>query len=275
MTKNVLTQDQAFIDYVRKVSMFPLLSVKEERSLVDNWIVNKDVKSAHNLVTSHLRLVAKIAFQFRNYGLSLMELVAEGTLGLMKAVKSFNPDSGCRVATYAMWWIKSSIQEYILRTWSLVRIGTTTAQRKLFFNLRKLQKKMLTNKQIAEELSVNESEVLEMDRSLSGNGLFLNHENEERVSNSVAHINYEEQYADMQCRNYKQNLLHKAITKLDKRHREVLISRRLSEKPKTLKELSQLYKVSSERIRQIEAQAFKKVQSLIKAFRESSHSYNF
>ncbi|MBQ4874819.1 MAG: RNA polymerase factor sigma-32 [Rickettsiaceae bacterium H1] len=263
MSSNLLLQDQAFSEYISKVAKFPILSELEEKKLVMRWVNSKDVKVAHKLVTSHLRLVVKIALQFRNYGFALMELVSEGTVGLMKAVKSFDPEAGCRVCTYAMWWIKSAIQEYILKSWSLVKIGTTNAQRKLFFNLRKLQKKLLNNSQIAEELSVDESEVEQMHYTLSGNGCSLDRENE--ISNEVLTQEgiQEKEYAERECLNHKRGLLVKALDSLDKRYREILIARKLQEKPVTLSALSKLYKISSERVRQIEEQAMKKVKKFI------------
>ncbi len=263
MYSNIILQDQSFTAYMRKIEKFPILSEEEEKELIRCWIDYGAVWAAHELVTSHLRLVVKIASQFRNYGFAIMDLISEGTLGLMKAVKNFNPEAGCRVATYAMWWIKSAIQEYVLRSWSLVKIGTTSAQRKLFFNLRRMQKKSLSSEQIAQELSVEESEVNEMDQILSGSSCSLDGEDNFMsdlvVKSGNQGLEYEESYSAA----YKKKLLLKALNSLNKRYREILVARKLQDKPAKLSILSKKYNISSERVRQIENQAFKKLRSFI------------
>lgn len=272
MRYNIALQDEGLAAYMLKIDKIPILSELEEKDLIDLWVHHHDVKAAHRLVTSHLRLVVKIAFQFRNYGLSLMELVAEGTVGLMKAVKSFDPTVGCRVATYAMWWIKSSIQEYILKSWSLVKIGTTGAQRKLFFNLRKLQKRLLNNKEIAQELSVSESEVEEMHNTLSCHHHSLDQGTEDNVSHGIASLQEDSQetvYAEQQDLSRQKGLLLSALNTLDKRYREIITARKLREKPITLDKLSKKYNISRERVRQIEQQAMKKLKEFMTSSQES------
>ena len=263
MWPKILLHDQSFNAYLNKITKFPILSDLEEHELVNRWVNTRDIQAAHTLVTSHLRLVTKTAFQFRNYGFSLMELVAEGTLGLMKAIRNFDPKSGCRVATYAMWWIKSAIQEYILKSWSLVRIGTTNAQRKLFFNLRKLQRKSFTTSQIAKELSVEESDVEKMDQALSDNNRSLDYESNMFNEAFLQEDHQEKKYADQELFNQRKNLLLEALNSLDERYKEVLIARKLTEVPITLNKLSKIYKISSERVRQIEAQAMKKLKEIM------------
>ena len=267
MYSGLILHDEGWYSYLKKIEKFPLLSELEEKELATLWINNKDLSAAHQLVTSHLRLVAKIAFQFRNYGFSLMELVAEGTVGLMKAVKNFKLEAGCRVSTYAIWWIKSAIQDYILKSWSLVKIGTTSAQRKLFYNLKKLQKRSMGNKQIAEELSVAESEVEEMGQVLAGREYSLSHDanSDNHFSDLMASkdSNQEVIYADNQEKSYQKKLLWEAMQSLDDRYKNIVIERKLQDKPTTLEVLSKKYKISCERIRQIEAQAMKKIKKFI------------
>lgn len=265
MSINAPVPEDGFNAYIRKIGKFPMISELEEKELVKDWINSKDVVAAHKLVTSHLRLVVKIAFQFRNYGFSLMELVAEGTVGLMKAVKNFDPNAGSRVATYAMWWIKSAIQEYILKSWSLVKIGTTTAQRKLFFNLRRLQRQPLTNSQIAEQLSVSESELGEMDNTLSNNNYSLDNESYICDEISLQENSQVKDYVEQEHFSHNRSMLLEAINSLDERYREILIARRLRDTPSTLHTLGRLYNISSERVRQIEMQAMKKVKQIMVA----------
>ena len=250
--------------------------------LAKNWRENGNLKSAHKLVTSHLRLVAKIAMGYRGYGLPVNELISEGNLGLMQAVKKFDPDKGFRLATYAMWWIKASIQEYVLRSWSLVKMGTTTAQKKLFFNLKKLKNQIAPNQEgdlkkdqvqeISKRLDVKSDEVVHMNRRMMGQEKSLNDpikggETDEwqdwLVDDSLDQeliISQKQEYED------KKELLIDAMKVLNDREKQIIEARRLSENPKTLEELSKKYKISRERIRQIETKAFEKLQkSMINA----------
>ena len=268
--------------YLAQIKKFPMLDAEEEYMLAKNWRENGSLQSAHKLVTSHLRLVAKIAMGYRGYGLPVNELISEGNIGLMQAVKKFDPDKGFRLATYAMWWIKASIQEYVLRSWSLVKMGTTTAQKKLFFNLKKLKNQIapgqegdLKNEQVEEiskRLDVNSEEVVNMNRRMMGQEKSLNDpikkgETDEwqdwLVDDSLDQeliISQKQEYDD------KKELLDDAMKILNERERKIIIARRLSENPKTLEELSKKYKISRERIRQIETKAFEKLQkSMINA----------
>ena len=268
--------------YLAQIKKFPMLDAEEEYMLAKNWRENGNLQSAHKLVTSHLRLVAKIAMGYRGYGLPVNELISEGNIGLMQAVKKFDPDKGFRLATYAMWWIKASIQEYVLRSWSLVKMGTTTAQKKLFFNLKKLKNQIAPGQEgdlkdehvdeISKRLDVDSQEVVNMNRRLMGQEKSLNDpiksgETDEwqdwLVDKSLDQelvISQKQEYDD------KKNLLNDAMKILNEREKEIIIARRLSENPKTLEELSKKYKISRERIRQIETKAFEKLQkSMINA----------
>ena len=268
--------------YLAQIKKFPMLDAEEEYMLAKNWRENGNLQSAHKLVTSHLRLVAKIAMGYRGYGLPVNELISEGNIGLMQAVKKFDPDKGFRLATYAMWWIKASIQEYVLRSWSLVKMGTTTAQKKLFFNLKKLKNQIAPGQEgdlkdehvdeISKRLDVDSKEVVNMNRRLMGQEKSLNDpiksgETDEwqdwLVDKSLDQelmISQKQEYDD------KKNLLNDAMKILNEREKEIIIARRLSENPKTLEELSKKYKISRERIRQIETKAFEKLQkSMINA----------
>ncbi len=273
--------------YLAQIKKFPMLDAEEEYMLAKNWRENGSLQSAHKLVTSHLRLVAKIAMGYRGYGLPVNELISEGNIGLMQAVKKFDPDKGFRLATYAMWWIKASIQEYVLRSWSLVKMGTTTAQKKLFFNLKKLKNQIapgqegdLKNEQVEEiskRLDVNSEEVVNMNRRMMGQEKSLNDpikkgETDEwqdwLVDDSLDQeliISQKQEYDD------KKELLDDAMKILNEREKKIIIARRLSENPKTLEELSKKYKISRERIRQIETKAFEKLQ---KSMINSSKSKN-
>ena len=246
--------------------------------LAKNWAEREDTDSAHKLVTSHLRLVAKIAMGYRGYGLPLGELISEGNVGLMQAVKRFDADRGFRLSTYAMWWIKASIQEYILHTWSLVKIGTTAAQKKLFFNLRKLKGQLQAIdegdlspenvQKISERLNVSETEVVNMNRRLAGPDNSLNAplraegDGDWLVDDSA---NQEEVLGDREELAGRRKLLANALTGLNDRERHIFVERRLTEGPKTLEELSEEYNISRERVRQIEVRAFEKVQKAIKS----------
>ena len=262
--------------YMEQIKKFPLLEVKEEYMLAKAWKNQGDVKAAHKLVTSHLRLVAKIASGYRGYGLPLSDLISEGNIGMMHAVKRFEPEKGFRLATYAMWWIKASIQEYILRSWSLVKIGTTAAQKKLFFNLKKIKSKIsaiedgdLTPDQvdkIATELSVPHKEVISMNRRISGSDYSLNSPVTDDSSGEWQDWleddtqNQEASFADTEEYLIKKNILSDSLEYLNERERDIISERQLSENPLTLEELSKRYGVSRERIRQIEAKAFEKLQ---------------
>ena len=262
--------------YLAQIKKFPILDAEEEYMLAKNWKDRGNLKSAHKLVTSHLRLVAKIAMGYRGYGLPMSEIISEGNVGLMQAVKKFNPDKGFRLATYAMWWIKASIQEYVLRSWSLVKMGTTTAQKKLFFNLNKLKNQIAPNqegdlkseqvKEISKRLDVNSEEVVNMNRRMMGHEKSLNDpiksgETDEwqdwlvddQMDQELA-ISQKQEFDD------KKDLLYNSIKILNEREKEILEARRLTENPKTLDELSKKYKISRERIRQIETKAFEKLQ---------------
>ena len=263
--------------YLAQIKKFPMLDAEEEFMLAKNWRTNGNVKSAEKLVTSHLRLVAKIAMGYKGYGLPLSEMISEGNVGLMQAVKKFEPEKGFRLATYAMWWIKASIQEYILRSWSLVKIGTTTAQKKLFFNLKKIKSKIsaiedgdLTPDQvdkIATELSVPHKEVISMNRRISGSDYSLNSPVTDDSSGEWQDWleddtqNQEASFADTEEYLIKKNILSDSLEYLNERERDIISERQLSENPLTLEELSNRYGVSRERIRQIEAKAFEKLQS--------------
>ena len=272
-----LTPEGSFSAYLAKIRKFPMLDAAEEYILAKNWREQGDKEAAHKLVTSHLRLVAKIAMGYRGYGLPVSELVSEGNIGLMQAVKKFDPEKGFRLATYAMWWIKASIQEYVLRSWSLVKIGTTAAQKKLFFNLKKIKNQIFAAEkgdmlpehvtQIANQLDVREDEVISMNQRLAGHEHSLN----AHVGNEEGDAEWQDwvvdedadqelQVSQRQELQQKQALLKNAMSVLDEREKEILQDRRLIDEPNTLEELSQKYKVSRERIRQIENRAFEKLQ---------------
>ncbi len=277
MNNNVpaLSNEGGLGEYLAQIKKFPMLDAEEEYLLAKNWKNTGNVKSAEKLVTSHLRLVAKIAMGYKGYGLPLNEMISEGNVGLMQAVKKFEPEKGFRLATYAMWWIKASIQEYILRSWSLVKIGTTTAQKKLFFNLKKIKNQIapktegdLKNEhvtEIAKKLDVSEDEVVSMNRRLSGKEKSLNaqigEDGDEWQDWLVdKEMDHELKFAQNEEMEQRKDLLKESIKILNDREREILFSRRLNDEPKTLEELSKLYKISRERIRQIENKAFEKVQ---------------
>ena len=261
--------------YLMQIRKFPILSAKEEYMLAKSWRERGDIKSAQKLVTSHLRLVAKIAMGYRGYGLPVSEMVSEGNIGLMHAVKKFEPEKGFRLATYAMWWIKASIQEYILRSWSLVKIGTTTAQKKLFFNLKKIKNQIAPKaegdlreehvEEIANKLNVSKNEVVSMNRRLSGKEHSLNaqigEDGDEWQDWLVdKEMDQELKFAQKEELNQRKDLLQDSIKILNDREKEILYSRRLNDEPTTLEDLSKKYKISRERIRQIENKAFEKLQ---------------
>ncbi len=266
--------------YLQEIRKFPMLTPDEEFMLAKSWREHQDTEAAHKLVTSHLRLVAKIAMGYRGYGLPLSELVSEGNVGMMQAVKRFDPDRGFRLATYAMWWIRASIQEYILHSWSLVKIGTTAAQKKLFFNLRKLKGQMKaidegdlppeTVKRIAQRLGVPEQDVITMNRRLASPDHSLNaplrNDGEGEWQDWLVdeQENQESRLARTEEFSKRSALLRDAMTGLNKRERHILTERRLRDEPTTLKNLSQQYGISRERVRQIEVRAFEKLQKAIK-----------
>tara|TARA_B100000700_G_scaffold86223_1_gene96991 strand:+ start:16534 stop:17430 length:897 start_codon:yes stop_codon:yes gene_type:complete len=273
--------------YLAQIKKFPMLDAEEEYMLAKSWRERGNVKAAHKLVTSHLRLVAKIAMGYRGYGLPVNELISEGNVGLMQAVKKFDPEKGFRLATYAMWWIKAAIQEYVLRSWSLVKMGTTTAQKKLFFNLKKIKSQIAPEqhgdlkdeqvKEISKRLDVKSEEVINMNRRMMGSEKSLNEPikagETDEWQDWLADDSMDQELVIAQKQEFddKKSLLYDAIKILDKREKEILELRRLSEDPKTLEELSQKYKISRERIRQIETKAFEKLQ---KAMLNSSKSKN-
>ena len=261
--------------YLDQIKKFPMLDAEEEYMLAKNWKTTGNVKSAEKLVTSHLRLVAKIAMRYKGYGLPMNEIISEGNVGLMQAVKKFEPEKGFRLATYAMWWIKASIQEYILRSWSLVKIGTTTSQKKLFFNLKKLKNQIAPKNEgdlkkdevekIANTLDVSEDEVISMNRRLSGKEQSLNApigEDGDEWQDWVVdkEMDQELKIAHQEELDQRKDLLQDSIKILNDREKEILYARRLNENPSTLEDLSKKYKISRERIRQIENKAFEKLQ---------------
>ena len=275
-TLPVLSNEGSLSHYLQQIKKFPMLTEKQEVSLANKWIKEGDTKAAHTLVTSHLRLVARIAMGYRGYGLPITELISEGNIGLMQAVKKYDPDKGFRLATYAMWWIRAAIQEYVLKSWSLVKIGTTAAQKKLFFNLKKIKNQLddYTDgnlkphqvKEISDRLNVSEKEVTEMEGRISGNDYSLNsmvssdsdEEWQEWLVDEDA--DHEIKIAEKEEINKRKALLSKAINILNEREKNIIKVRKLSEEPKTLEELSKEYKISRERIRQIEERAFEKLQ---------------
>jgi RNA polymerase sigma-32 factor len=275
-----LTPEGGLHRYLSEIRNFPMLEQGEEYMLAKRWREHEDSGAAHKLVTSHLRLVAKIAMGYRGYGLPLAEIVSEGNVGLMQAVKRFEPDKGFRLATYAMWWIRASIQEYILRSWSLVKIGTTAAQKKLFFNLRKAkgQIKAIEEgdlrpenvKQIATKLGVTEEEVVSMNRRLAAPDHSLNaplradSEGEWQDWLVDESPNQETMLAEREEKGDRSDLLAEGLKALNDRERRILSARRLQEEPATLEDLSKEYDISRERVRQIEVRAFEKLQRAIR-----------
>jgi RNA polymerase sigma-32 factor len=271
--------EQGMNRYMQEIRKFPMLEPEEEYMLAKAWVDHEDPKAAHRLVTSHLRLAAKIAMGYRGYGLPQAEVISEANVGLMQAVKRFDPEKGFRLATYAMWWIRASIQEYILRSWSLVKLGTTSAQKKLFFNLRKAKAKVGALEEgdlrpenvtkIAHDLSVSEAEVISMNRRLAGSDASLNvtvGSDGDSTSQWQDWLEDEDSdqadaYAEKDEYDTRITLLTEAMGVLNDRERDVLTKRRLSESPVTLEELSESYSVSRERIRQIEVRAFEKLQA--------------
>ena len=287
MSKNALipsiTPDGNLSRYLDQIRQFPMLEPDEEYMLAKSWKDKGDVDAAHQLVTSHLRLVAKIAMGYRGYGLPMADLISEGNLGMMHAVKKFEPDKGFRLATYAMWWIKAAIQEYILRSWSLVKIGTTSAQKKLFFNLRRLKNKIqdaddghLQPEQIthiAETLNVSENEVISMEQRMAGGDHSLNatvRSDSDQPSEWQDWLedetdNQEVSFAETEEYNARKSLMVEAMGSLNEREQRIIEARRLAEPPLTLEELAGEFGVSRERVRQIEVRAFEKLAEAVRS----------
>jgi len=271
--------DGGLSNYLVQIKKFPMLSSEEEYMLAKRWKKRGDLKSAQKLITSHLRLVAKIAMGYRGYGLPVGEMISEGNIGLMQAVKKFEPEKGFKLATYAMWWIKASIQEYILRSWSLVKIGTTSAQKKLFFNLKKIKNQLSPNnmgdlnvehvKEISKRLNVKKEEVISMNRRLLGKEKSLNvpisDENGGEWQDWIVddEIDQELKFSQQQELSLRKKLMNDSMSILNRREKEILTARKLSDDPATLEDLSKKYKVSRERIRQIETKAFEKLRKTI------------
>ena len=268
--------------YLSQIKKFPMLDAEEEYLLAKNWKERGNLKAAHKLVTSHLRLVAKIAMGYRGYGLPVNELISEGNIGLMQAVKKFDPDKGFRLATYAMWWIKAAIQEYVLRSWSLVKMGTTTAQKKLFFNLKKIKNQIAPEqegdlrdnqvKEISKRLDVDSEEVINMNRRMMGQEKSLNSPikvgDTDEWQDWLVDENLDQELLLSQKQEFddRKELLNNSMSILSERENAIIKARRLSENPKTLEELSAKFKISRERVRQIETKAFEKLQkSMINA----------
>jgi len=276
-----LASESGLTRYLQEIRQFPMLSPEEEYMLAQKFRQHGDVASADRLVTSHLRLVAKIAMGYRGYGLPVGDLIAEGNVGMMQAVKRFDPDRGFRLATYAMWWIRASMQEYILHSWSLVKLGTTAAQKKLFFNLRRLKRQMQAMEdgaltpdnvsRIALELDVAETEVVIMDQRLSGSDQSLNApvrmdgEGEWQDWLVDESDDQETLLSRSQEEGQRHTLLNNALQSLNERERDILVQRRLQEEAATLETLSVRYGISRERVRQIELRAFEKLQQAMKA----------
>jgi RNA polymerase sigma-32 factor len=284
------SSDNGLAKYLQEIRKFPMLEPEEEYMLAKSWAERGDSKAAHKLVTSHLRLAAKIAMGYRGYGLPTNEVISEANIGLMKAVKRFEPEKGFKLATYAMWWIRASIQEYVLRSWSLVKMGTTSAQKKLFFNLRKLKGRIGALEdgdlrpenvsRIANELQVTEDEVVSMNRRMAGGDSSLNTKIgsegdsyaewqdwlEDEAADHVKSFESEEEL------NLRRSFLLKAMSDLTEREKDIISSRQLSDEPKTLEELSKIFKVSRERVRQIEVKAFEKLRTKIKILTEAKQA---
>ena len=282
MSVAVISPDNNLGRYLDQIKKFPMLTAEDEYNLAKDWLDKNNTKAAHKLVTSHLRLVAKIAMGYRGYGLPVADLIAEGNIGMMHAVKKFDPERGFRLATYAMWWIKAAIQEFVLRSWSQVKIGTTASQKKLFFNLRKIKSKInalddgdLSPNQvnhIAKSLDVSEDDVISMNRRMLGGDHSLNaqmnkNDGEETEWQDLLTDDRENQetlFEKHEEKTIRSKLMIDALNLLKSREKDIIIKRRLTDNPMTLEDLSQEYKVSRERIRQIENRAFEKLQEAMK-----------
>ena len=276
----VIGEDGGLAKYLSDIRAFPLLEAEEEFMLAKRWVDYQDTGAAHKLVTSHLRLVAKIAMGYRHYGLPMADLISEGNVGLMRAVKKFDPDKGFRLSTYAMWWIKASLNEFVLNSWSLVKIGTLAAQKKLFFNLRRIKARLNLMEAgdlapeavttIARELEVEEADVVSMNRRMAGRDSSLNIPLGEGGTEAMSLLpdereNQEDSYAHREELSQGRTLIARALDTLNEREREIFVERRLKDEPVTLEELGSRYGVSRERIRQIEVKAFDKVRAIVQA----------
>jgi RNA polymerase sigma-32 factor len=275
MSLPILSSEAGLIRYLDEIKQFPMLSEEEEKSLALRWYNDKDIDAAQKLVTSHMRLVAKLAMQYRGYGLPIMDLISEGNVGLMIAVKKFDPNKGFRLSTYALWWIKATIQDYILKSWSLVKIGTSAAHKKLFFNLRKIKSKLLNENQgqvpyneselIAKELDVTKEDVVDLNLRFSDHESSLNNpiynEEEGELIELVAEQgdNQEVQILEAQDMEYRMSKFNNALATLNEREQDIIRERKLKELPTTLDVLSKKYGVSTERVRQIEERAMQKL----------------
>jgi RNA polymerase sigma-32 factor len=276
----ILTAESGLSRYLEEIRRFPMLEPQDEYMLAKRWREHGDRDAAHKLVTSHLRLVAKIAMGYRGYGLPISEVISEGNVGLMQAVKRFEPEKGFRLATYAMWWIKAAIQEYILRSWSLVKMGTTANQKKLFFNLRKAKSRISALEEgdmrpdqvklIAKRLGVTEQDVIDMNRRLGGDASLNTPIREEGDAGEWQdwlvddHVSQESTLADTEELDNRKKALSDALAVLNDRERRIFEARRLAEEPITLEDLASEFQVSRERVRQIEVRAFEKVQKAVK-----------
>ena len=276
--------------YLSQIKKFPMLDAEEEYMLAKNWRDNGNLKSAHKLVTSHLRLVAKIAMGYRGYGLPVNELISEGNIGLIQSLKRFDPKKGFRLSTYAMWWIRASIQEFILHSWSLVKIGTTAAQKKLFFNLRSLKGKLKALEdgdlppelvtEIADRLDVSENDVIDMNRRMTGHDQSLNNpfsaDNDDEWINSLVDDSetHESKFIYKQELFRRKEMLESALKDLDDRERYIITHRRLVDDPLTLDQLSKSFGISRERVRQVEAKAFEKLKKFVKNVDYRSKNFN-
>ena len=280
-TLPILSGESGLSRYLNEIKRFPILSADEELLLAKNYLEKGESEAAHKLVTSHLRLVAKIAMQYRGYGLPVADLISEGNLGLMKAVKKFDPQRGCRLSTYAMWWIKASVTEYILRSWSLVKMGTMSAQKKLFFSLRKAKRKLNIidaqtidpekTAKLAEQFSISEADITHLDRRITARDLSLNAPVSNSEEDSMEFIDILEDdtpspevlVARTQETEFRQKYLKDAMFQLSERERHIFTERRLKEDPITLEKLGEHYGISRERVRQLENRAYTKVQTII------------
>jgi RNA polymerase sigma-32 factor len=281
MNLPVLSGDIGLKNYLEEIKKFPMLSAEEEYTLANRWQVHKDTNAAHQLVTSHLRLVAKIAMGYKGYGLPITDIISEGNIGLMQAAQKFDPEKGFRLTTYAMWWIKAAMQEYILRSWSLVKIGTTAVQKKLFFNLRSAKNRIQAYEEgdlkqenlekISNQLNVPEKEVINMNRRLSGGDPSLNasiktdgeQTGEWQDWLESEEPNQEETYSEREEENLRKEMINESLQVLNERELDIIQTRKLSDTPTTLEDLSEKYNISRERIRQIEVRALEKVKDAL------------
>ena len=275
--------------YLRKIKKFPLLSHEDEENLANEWISKNSYEAAHKLINAHLRLVVKISMKFRGYGLPLNELISEGNIGLIQSLNRFDPSKGFRLSTYAMWWIRASIQEFILHSWSLVKIGTTAAQKKLFFNLRSLKGKLKALEdgdlppelvtEIAERLEVSENDVVDMNRRMAGHDHSLNNpysaDNDDEWINGLPDEkeNHENKFLHKEELSKRREMLNTALKNLDDRERRIITQRRLVDDPLTLDELSKSFGISRERVRQVEVRAFEKLRKVVKNIDYKNKNY--